>query len=284
MPTRRRQHFGGAVWLGRASWLQCASKLASPLPDDDVYELLRHNDDLLDHLAVEERFHLLRRQRRGFQFGLVNVAKHDDGESFALVNIIGNGIHDVSLFATDIMVTNIGVKLGGRHLYTNFIAGYQPGNELAAGVEKFSADTQRFATGVGVGWRFPVERGVLSCQPQPSVGVTYAAKIDKGETRLDFTLPAREVHNRVRGLSPAPGAWLEIDHMGKAERVKVLRTQLAEGAGPPGSLLDEALTIACGEGAVRVLEVQRSGKKPMSAGDFLRGFPLAPGTRLRGLG
>jgi methionyl-tRNA formyltransferase len=129
-----------------------------------------------------------------------------------------------------------------------------------------------------------LERGALSCRPQPSAGVTYAAKIDKAETRLDFTLPAREVHNRVRGLSPAPGAWLEIDHMGKAERVKVLRTQLAEGAGPPGSLLDEALTIACGEGAVRVLEVQRSSKKPMSAGDFLRGFPLAPGTRLRGLG
>jgi len=129
-----------------------------------------------------------------------------------------------------------------------------------------------------------LERGVLSCRPQPSAGVTYAAKIDKGETRLDFTLPAREVHNRVRGLSPAPGAWVEIGHAGKAERVKVLRTQLVEGAGPPGSLLDEALTIACGEGAVRVLEVQRSGKRPMSAGDFLRGFPLAPGTRLRGPG
>ena len=84
-----------------------------------------------------------------------------------------------------------------------------------------------------------LERGALSCQPQPSAGVTYAAKIDKGETRLDFTLPAREVHNRVRGLSPAPGAWVEIDHAGKAERVKVLRTQLAEGAGPPGSVLDE---------------------------------------------
>jgi hypothetical protein len=99
---------------------------------------------------------------RGFQFGLVNVARHDDGESFALINIIGNGIHDVSLFATDVMVTNIGVKLGGRHLYTNFIAGYQPGNELAAGIERFETDTRRFATGVGVGWRFPLERGVLS--------------------------------------------------------------------------------------------------------------------------
>ena len=99
---------------------------------------------------------------RGFQLGVVNVAKHDDGESFALINVIGNGIHDVSLFATDVMLTNVGFKLGGRHLYTHLMAGYQPGDELPAGTETFSADTRRFATGVGVGWRFPVERGVLS--------------------------------------------------------------------------------------------------------------------------
>jgi hypothetical protein len=99
---------------------------------------------------------------RGFQFGLVNVAKHDDGESFALVNIIGNGIHNVSLFATDVMVSNIGVKLGGRHLYTNLTAGYQPGDALPDGVERFTNGTRRFATGVGLGWRFPVDRGVLS--------------------------------------------------------------------------------------------------------------------------
>jgi methionyl-tRNA formyltransferase len=125
-----------------------------------------------------------------------------------------------------------------------------------------------------------LERGALSCHPQPAAGVTYAAKIDKGETRLDFTLTAREVHDRVRGLSPAPGAWVEIAHAGKAERVKVLRTQVAEGKGAPGTILDAALTIACGAGAVRVLEVQRSGRKPMAASEFLRGFPLAPGTRL----
>jgi methionyl-tRNA formyltransferase len=125
-----------------------------------------------------------------------------------------------------------------------------------------------------------LERGALACQPQPSTGVTYAVKIDKGETRLDFTPPARQVHNRVRGLSPVPGAWIEIGHAGKTERVKVLRTQLAEGAGPPGTVVDDAFTIACGKGAVRVLEVQRSGKKPMAAGEFLRGFPLGRGTRL----
>ena len=125
-----------------------------------------------------------------------------------------------------------------------------------------------------------LERGALSCRPQATAGVTYASKIDKAETRLDFTRAAREVHNRVRGLSPAPGAWIEIGHAGKTERVKVLRTQVAGGTGPPGTVLDDALAIACGEGAVRVLEVQRSGKRPMAAGEFLRGLPLRPGTRL----
>ena len=102
------------------------------------------------------------RDSRGFQFGVINVAKHDDGESFALINVIGNGIHDVSLFATDVMAANIGFKLGGRHLYTNLIAGYQPGDELAAGSLTFQTGTQRFATGAGVGWRFPVDRGPLA--------------------------------------------------------------------------------------------------------------------------
>ena len=102
------------------------------------------------------------RESHGFSFGVVNVAKHDDGESFALINIIGNGIHDVSLFATDVMVTNVGIKLGGRHLYTHLIAGYQPGDELAPGPERFSAGSKRFATGTGIGWRFPVERGPLA--------------------------------------------------------------------------------------------------------------------------
>ncbi len=123
-------------------------------------------------------------------------------------------------------------------------------------------------------------RGGLACTPQPTEGVTYAPKIDKSETRIDFTRAAREVHNRVRGLSPAPGAWLEASHEGRTERVKVLRTQLVEGTGPPGTVLDDALAIACGTGAVRVLEVQRAGKKPMAAGDFLRGFPLGRGVRL----
>jgi methionyl-tRNA formyltransferase len=128
-----------------------------------------------------------------------------------------------------------------------------------------------------------LERGALGCMPQPAEGVTYAGKIDKGETRIDFARPAREVHDRVRGLSPAPGAWFEAAHEGRAERIKVLRTAVAQGGGPPGTVLDDALTVACGEGAVRILEVQRSGKRPMPAAEFLRGFALQPGVRLPGL-
>ena len=126
------------------------------------------------------------------------------------------------------------------------------------------------------------ERGLLDCTPQPTDGVTYAAKIDKAEARIDFGKPAREVHNRVRGLSPAPGAWFEAVHEGRNERIKLLRTELLANApsAPPGSVLDDALALACGDGAVRMLQVQRPGKRPMAAAEFLRGFPLGPGTRL----
>jgi methionyl-tRNA formyltransferase len=127
-----------------------------------------------------------------------------------------------------------------------------------------------------------LEQGRLDCTQQPADGVTYATKIDKGETRIDFARSARDVHNHVRGLSPAPGAWFEAAHEGRSERVKLLRTQLVARApsAPAGTVLDDTLAIACGEGAVRVLEVQRSGRKPMAATEFLRGFPLGPGTRL----
>ena len=135
--------------------------------------------------------------------------------------------------------------------------------------------------GLMLGALADLERGALACTPQPVEGIAHAPKIDKAETRLDFTRAAREVHNRVRGLSPAPGAWFAASHEGKIERLKALRTQIVAGGGPPGTVLDAALTIACGEGAVRVLELQRAGKKPMAAGEFLRGFPLGPGTRLR---
>jgi methionyl-tRNA formyltransferase len=125
-----------------------------------------------------------------------------------------------------------------------------------------------------------LERGSLNCTPQPVDGVTYAPKIDKVESRLDFTRSASEVHNRIRALSPHPGAWFETDRMGRRERIKVLRSSLAVGHGAPGTVLDRHLTIACGCGAVRLLELQRAGRRPMGAEEFLRGFALAPGTRL----
>lgn len=125
-----------------------------------------------------------------------------------------------------------------------------------------------------------LERGELDCRPQAEGGVTYAEKIDPAQTRIDWSRPAREVHNLIRGLSPYPGAWFEVDLNGKRERIKALRSTLAEDSGAPGALLDENLTIACGQGAVRLVEVQRAGKRPMSAVDFLRGAALAPRTVL----
>jgi methionyl-tRNA formyltransferase len=121
-----------------------------------------------------------------------------------------------------------------------------------------------------------LERGTLQLTPQPEEGVTYAAKIDKRETRIDWGKPWKAVHDHCRGLSPFPGAWFEL----AGQRIKVLRTTKGEGSGAPGAVLDEHLTIACREGAVRLLDVQRAGKQPMKAEDFLRGTAVAPGTVL----
>jgi methionyl-tRNA formyltransferase len=126
-----------------------------------------------------------------------------------------------------------------------------------------------------------LERGTLTLTPQPQDGVTYAAKIDKGETRIDWSLPAQQVHDHIRGLSPFPGAWCEIDADGKPVRVKVLRTTRVKGSGAPGSVLDDRLTIACGDGAIRIVELQRAGRQPMKADEFLRGTSLPPGSRVR---
>ena len=120
-----------------------------------------------------------------------------------------------------------------------------------------------------------IERGSLTATPQPAEGVTYAAKIEKSECRIDLSLPAIEVHDHVRGLSPFPGAWLEAGAEGKRERIKVLRTALAEGQGQPGAVLDAAgPVIACGNGAIRLVEVQRAGKRPMPGPELMRGFDL----------
>jgi methionyl-tRNA formyltransferase len=116
-----------------------------------------------------------------------------------------------------------------------------------------------------------LERGSLHLTPQASAGVTYANKIGKDETRVDWMKPWQEVHNHCRGLSPFPGAWCELPGAG---RVRILRTTKGSGEGQPGRVLDDKLTIACGTGSVRLVEVQRAGGKPMAADEFLRGIPV----------
>lgn len=116
-----------------------------------------------------------------------------------------------------------------------------------------------------------LERESLTLQPQAQEGVTYAAKIDKAEARIDWSKSASQVHNQIRGLSPFPGAWCEMEINGAVERVKLQRSTLGQGSGAPGTVLDDALTIACGEGSVRLLTLQRSGGRPLPTTDFLRG-------------
>ena len=119
-------------------------------------------------------------------------------------------------------------------------------------------------------------RDALGFRKQADDGVAYAAKIEKAEARIDWARPARDLHDRIRGLSPFPGAWFEL----VGERVKVLRSTLAEGAGAPGEVLDDQLTVACTEGAVRLLQLQRAGKGPVDAPAFLNGARLSPGSVL----
>lgn len=122
--------------------------------------------------------------------------------------------------------------------------------------------------------------GRLDCRPQPQDGVTYADKISKDEARIDFGRPARQVLAQIHGLSPWPGAWVELPGRGGPLRLKILKAEMVEGAGMPGEVLDGDLTVACAEGAVRPLVVQRAGKAPMERAAFLRGTPVPPGTVL----
>jgi len=126
-----------------------------------------------------------------------------------------------------------------------------------------------------------LEKGELECMPQSEDGVTYASKIEKSESHIDFNRPAQEVHNHIRGLSPFPGAWFEVEHEGRHERVKILECRMSDKSGAAGCILDDQLTIACAEGAIQPERLQRAGKKPMGREDFLRGRPLRAGTCLR---
>ncbi|AHD08024.1 methionyl-tRNA formyltransferase [Phaeobacter gallaeciensis] len=116
----------------------------------------------------------------------------------------------------------------------------------------------------------------LTPQVQPDDGVTYAHKIDKAEAHVDWTRPASEVDQQIRGLSPFPGAWCEID----GQRVKLLASRVVDGTGAAGKVLDDTLRVACGEGAVELLKLQRAGKGAQEREIFLRGFPVTAGTRL----
>ena len=125
-----------------------------------------------------------------------------------------------------------------------------------------------------------VAEGTATEAPQPHAGVTYAKKITPEEARIDWKRPAHDVDRQIRGLSPWPGAWFEVQTERGPVRVKALLSQAGELDGPAGEVLDEQFLIGCSEGSVRILRAQREGKGPQDAADFLRGFPLLLGTRL----
>lgn len=124
-----------------------------------------------------------------------------------------------------------------------------------------------------------LDSGALRCDDQAMQGVTYAAKIEKSESRIDFSQSSESIHNHIRGLSPFPGAWFELSGKQKL-RIKVLNSELASGHGQPGTTIDNQLTIACGNGAIKLLTVQRSGKSVMDVPEFLRGNSVPAGTDL----
>jgi methionyl-tRNA formyltransferase len=122
-----------------------------------------------------------------------------------------------------------------------------------------------------------LEAGRLRCEPQSPEGVLYARKIDKAEARIDFSQSARAVRDQIHALSPYPGAWCTLP---AGRRILVLLAVLAEGSGAPGSVLAAGVAFACGEGAIRLLVLQREGKAPMQAAEFLHGLPIPPTTSL----
>ena len=152
---------------------------------------------------------------------------------------------------------------------------------VAIGPDATAGDLHDELAGLGAGLMVralaELQEGKLRLTPQPSAGVTYANKIEKTETRIDWTQAWNKVHDHCRGLSPFPGAWFEHANAG---RIKVLRSTKASGAGEPGRVLDDDLTVACGEGAIRLLELQRAGRQPTRAEEFLRGTPVPRGSRL----
>jgi methionyl-tRNA formyltransferase len=147
--------------------------------------------------------------------------------------------------------------------------GRKTSGELSAELSRLGADLMVRALGA-------LERGGIAPQPQPEEGVTYAKKISKEEARIDWRRSAHEIDCHIRGLSPFPGAFTQAND----ERLKILYAEPVSGSGKPGTLLDDAMTVACGDGALRLVKVQRAGKSVMNAEELLKGFALARGTQL----
>jgi len=147
--------------------------------------------------------------------------------------------------------------------------GRKTSGELTSELSRLGADLMMRALGA-------LERGGVAPQVQPQEGVTYAKKILKDEARIDWLKSAGEIDCLIRGLSPAPGAFTEV----KGERLKILYAMPVKDRGGPGEVITDDLTVACGEGALKLMKVQRAGKGVMEARELLKGFPLPPGTKL----
>ena len=161
-----------------------------------------------------------------------------------------------------------GLDTGPVLMAERVAVGRQTSGELAERLARLGADLMVRALGA-------LERGAITAQPQAADGVTYAKKISKDEARIDWLKSALEIDCLIRGLSPWPGAWSEV----KGERLKILFAEPVPGKGEPGAVIGEDLIIACGDGALRLLKVQRAGSKAMTADELLKGFALPAGTR-----
>jgi methionyl-tRNA formyltransferase len=171
---------------------------------------------------------------------------------------------------TGVMVMHMdeGLDTGPVLMAERVTIGRKTSGELADQLSRLGADLMVRALGA-------LERGQVGEQAQVANGVTYAKKIAKDEARIDWSKSAAEIDCLIRGMAPSPGAYAEV----KGERMKILFAEPVPGSGSPGTVITDDLTIACGDGALRLLKVQRAGGKAMAASDLLKGFALAPGTQ-----
>ena len=172
---------------------------------------------------------------------------------------------------TGVMVMQMdeGLDTGAVLMAERVTIGRKTSGELTTELSRLGADLMVRSLGA-------LERGGVTPQPQSEDGVTYAKKISKEEARIDWSRPAREIDAHIRGLAPFPGAWTDAN----GERLKILYADPVDGNGKPGLALDDGLTIACGEGALKLVKVQRAGKSVMTAAELLKGFGLPRGTQL----